>query len=431
MTKKKRSIRFVRFRLRTILLCFVPFCFFVSWVRNVHFESKHQEICANRLLELVKIRKSEFKRDLVRRYDSPVASFCTVPFFRHFVGNQLLKNLTGFEFCFQRVSELNLSNSNFCDKDLVILSEFCDLKVLNLDNSEVTSVGLKHLSQLKQLRHLCLGDTEIDDSGIAQLTFLPNLEELELWHSSISDKSIAQLSKLNSLKRLNLCGTKVSIVGINRLQNAIPNCKIWWDANETFALINASPLAEGEYNLNPTSLVRVVNHLSSLKRAECFEALIEYTKVAPGEKNEMSASPYCQSRLCLIMPLLLTINDKSKKIPSPPIIEELKDIGLQFPTTVDEWPKAFIAVEGDIPFHVMPIAASSGMGMPSRRYLVDWANENCCVRTEPLKPVSDPFGAATRLLQKLEAGTTNPSLLPAIRRHVLNQAIEMAKQKEE
>ncbi len=87
--------------------------------------------------------------------------------------------------------------------DLAYLRELRSLHTLHLCKSEVPmNYTLKQLADLTKLQTLCLYQTHIRDAG------LPHLEGL------------------TNLKSLDLRGTRVSIDGILRLQQALPNCKI-------------------------------------------------------------------------------------------------------------------------------------------------------------------------------------------------------------
>lgn len=68
-------------------------------------------------------------------------------------------------------------------------------------NRKVTDAGLEHLKGLTQLQHLILQNTKITDAGLEHLKGLTQLQQLNL-------------------------NTKVTDQGVERLQQALPKCKI-------------------------------------------------------------------------------------------------------------------------------------------------------------------------------------------------------------
>ena len=73
---------------------------------------------------------------------------------------------------------------------------------VNLFRTQVTDPGLVHLKGMTKLDLLILSDTQVTAAGLMHLKGLTNLE------------------------RLNLYGTKVTAAAVNKLQQALPNCKI-------------------------------------------------------------------------------------------------------------------------------------------------------------------------------------------------------------
>jgi hypothetical protein len=45
----------------------------------------------------------------------------------------------------------------------------------------------------------------------------------------VTDAGLAHIEKLTGLTFLDLTGTKVTAAGVDKLQNALPNCRIEWD----------------------------------------------------------------------------------------------------------------------------------------------------------------------------------------------------------
>ncbi|MDA1051685.1 MAG: leucine-rich repeat domain-containing protein [Planctomycetota bacterium] len=115
--------------------------------------------------------------------------------------------------------ELYLQGSSI--RDLTPLANLKSLQVLNLHGSSIRD--LTPLANLKNLRELGLRQMQADD--LAPLANLTNLQELSLGDMSVSD--LVPLANLKSLKQLDLWGTQVSEEQITKLQQALPNCRIY------------------------------------------------------------------------------------------------------------------------------------------------------------------------------------------------------------
>jgi len=74
-----------------------------------------------------------------------------------------------------------------------------------------------------------LSGSKPSDADLSRLTDLMELERLNLQGTSITDAGLRNLEKLSRLTEVNLQSTGVSAAGIDRLQTALPKCKIQWD----------------------------------------------------------------------------------------------------------------------------------------------------------------------------------------------------------
>jgi hypothetical protein len=89
-------------------------------------------------------------------------------------------------------------------RDLLGDDLFLDVIWVTLKSSEVTDAGLEHLKGLAKLQRLSVSYTKVSDAGLEHLKGLTHLRLLDLW------------------------GTKVTDAGVKRLQQALPNCKIYY-----------------------------------------------------------------------------------------------------------------------------------------------------------------------------------------------------------
>ena len=141
-------------------------------------------------------------------------------------GPAWLRNLLGGDF-FADV-EAVWGTSGFDDDDMAHLKGFPRLRYLNVFNSRVTEAGIVHLKSLPELENLSLGGTRITDAGLVHLQQLRKLEGLGLYSTGVTDEGLAHLHDLAGLKRLGLFSTKVTPQGIQRLEQALPDCRVWY-----------------------------------------------------------------------------------------------------------------------------------------------------------------------------------------------------------
>lgn len=99
------------------------------------------------------------------------------------------------------VDFVHAASSDVRDGDLRLVAELAPL-ALSLSDTEVTDRGLAHLSRLTNLRYLWLDDTRVTDAGLEYLKGLPDIHILGVANTSVTPE------------------------GVNKLQKALPNCKI-------------------------------------------------------------------------------------------------------------------------------------------------------------------------------------------------------------
>ena len=104
--------------------------------------------------------------------------------------------------------------------NLTPLADLSNLEALIFDHTEVSD--LTPLTGLTNLEMLELDATQIGD--VAPLAGLTNLTSLPLGSTQVSD--VAPLAGLTNLKKLDLRGTQVSDEDVEKLKQALPNCRI-------------------------------------------------------------------------------------------------------------------------------------------------------------------------------------------------------------
>ena len=98
---------------------------------------------------------------------------------------------------------------------------------VRLGGRQITDGGLVHLKGLTNLEYVALDGTEITDAGLKHLKGLPKLAVLHLEDTQITDAGLAHLNGLTKLWLLDLVNTQVTDEGVKKLQEALPNCKIF------------------------------------------------------------------------------------------------------------------------------------------------------------------------------------------------------------
>ena len=156
-----------------------------------------------------------------------------------------------------KLSHLNLAGTEVTDTGLALLKDCKNLTNLTLDGSTkvtdtglahigqlsrlwwlelnqtgLTDEGMSHLAQLKNLALVNLTGTKVTDAGLAHFKELKNLEGITLWDTQIGDASIDIIAGWTKLTHVRLQGTKVTAVGVNRLAEMLPKCRIEWDGGQ-------------------------------------------------------------------------------------------------------------------------------------------------------------------------------------------------------
>lgn len=166
------------------------------------------------------------------------------------------------------------------------------------------------------------------------------------------------------------------------------------------------------WEYNPVPLVRAVNHLQRMGKADAIKALRRFAAENP---NVGYRSPH--QSLEFVVPLLFDRMEPEDRFPDGPFPwdENIKE----FELVKREW-QIWMDVEGDIPFHTVHIGGTSGMP-GDQTYLVEWADLHGRLRTTPLRPVDNPFEAAERELARLKKPDDDEGVFYWTQRHIYVQ----------
>ena len=189
-----RFRQLLQFRLRTLLIVMVPVVIALGLLGRQAYEARRQR-------EIVRALKAE-------GFEFTFGGERTAPEWRDTGYTSRVVGAFLFGTKAQQVSDLSL------------LSEFKNLEGASLMCTKVSD--LSPLRELTQLQHLAVDETQVSDlSPLAKLT---NLKTLGLVGTQVSD--VSTLHGLKSLQAVALMGTRVSDEQVERLQKALPDCKI-------------------------------------------------------------------------------------------------------------------------------------------------------------------------------------------------------------
>jgi hypothetical protein len=123
---------------------------------------------------------------------------------------------------------LILADTQITSVSLYYLQDMKELDYLDLAGTKVTDAGLRHLIKLPKLRILNLDSTKIHGEGFKHLQPLENLMVLRLVDTPLSPAGLTLLKDLSNLAILDLQGVSVSTDLRVALQDALPQCKVYF-----------------------------------------------------------------------------------------------------------------------------------------------------------------------------------------------------------
>lgn len=98
------------------------------------------------------------------------------------------------------------------------------------DNLQMPDDRLRALKALPRLKSLIMKGPGVTDAVLANLQDAHMLQCLMLTKTQVSDAGLEHLHGLHQLQDLHLDTCPVTAVGVQRLQQALPHCKIVWES---------------------------------------------------------------------------------------------------------------------------------------------------------------------------------------------------------
>jgi len=125
------------------------------------------------------------------------------------------------------LQQVDLYSSGLSDASVAQLSKIKGLKYLTVESPQITDVGLESIAKLKKLEHLRIRADRVTGDGLAQIATLPNLTNLTLDSEHLSDAALMHLHPAPKLKVISFHHGKLTKGGLERLCEALPDCKVW------------------------------------------------------------------------------------------------------------------------------------------------------------------------------------------------------------
>ena len=126
----------------------------------------------------------------------------------------------------ENLTGLYVSRTRVTNAGIKELAAFKHLHTLNAFDTQISDAGLKELAAMKQLKRLYLGNTKITDAGIRELAALPQLNTIILEGSEITDAGLDELAKFEQLIMVGVMRTKVTKAAVEKFKKALPKCRI-------------------------------------------------------------------------------------------------------------------------------------------------------------------------------------------------------------
>ncbi|HEY2412713.1 MAG TPA: hypothetical protein VGI40_10745 [Pirellulaceae bacterium] len=187
----------------------------------------------------------------------------------------------------------------------------------------------------------------------------------------------------------------------------------WWSAkrrreariNNAVRLIASSPSYLGsDQDFDQIGIVRAVNALHALGKADALDAMRRYTKQYPAVLNSSDyqiwlETSYRYQSLRTIIPLLFDRRDPEDRYPiHGDNIGAFQLPSVEFDWRVDDWRwfAGRFVVESDIPFQRSAVRGYDDSS--DLTYVINWAEQYGRLRESPLRPADNPFDAADRVV---------------------------------
>jgi len=215
MEDERPRLRWIQFRLRTLLIAILVLSLPLSWFGDRLRKARRQREAVEVIRRWGRNVTYDWETDLAAK--PPPIGKKPYPLW--------LRELLGDDFFFD-VDVADCGRTDFGDVEATCLKGLGNLEWLLLYDTQITDVGLGHLEGLTELQVLDLDGAKISDAGLEHLKGLTSLKWLSLDDTQITDAGLEHLKRLPKFEYLSVKNTNVSPEGVKKLQEALPNCEI-------------------------------------------------------------------------------------------------------------------------------------------------------------------------------------------------------------
>ncbi|MEX2120738.1 MAG: hypothetical protein WD847_14195 [Pirellulales bacterium] len=128
----------------------------------------------------------------------------------------------------QPIVSLTIMDNNMSDESLLrLLEEMPELERLNLRRVLVGDRLVSELPRFSKLHFLSLDYSRVTDDALGHLAKIATLRHLSLVGTRTTDRGIDHLGGMPSLQSLHVGDTRMSTEGVFKLQQALPNCRVY------------------------------------------------------------------------------------------------------------------------------------------------------------------------------------------------------------
>lgn len=114
---------------------------------------------------------------------------------------------------------LNVSGTNFSDRDLAILPSLKNLIYLNLSTTDVDCTQLAEYKEIYNLQFLDISHTNRPEDVLKLIPNFKNLQQLAVATNAIGDDEVKLIGKSKTIRVLNLCHNIITDKGVSYLSN--------------------------------------------------------------------------------------------------------------------------------------------------------------------------------------------------------------------
>jgi len=235
--------RHFQFSIRSLLVLTVAVAILCSWMAVEMKMAREQKVALNELRKLPGYVFYEWQLDASGK-QLPKAQPAQPEWLRKLFGDDFFWSVEMLYFSSSQITDAELARiagltqlrhlwlggTHVVAKGPVINNDIADrgLAHISVINNDITDRGLAHISRLTQLQDLQVDEAQITDKGLAHLARLTQLNYLSLSDNpQITDAGLAHLAGLTQLRALFLYNRQVTDEGVKKLQQALPNCKIY------------------------------------------------------------------------------------------------------------------------------------------------------------------------------------------------------------